>query len=377
VLSKSATTTPDTSVRPRLLIVDDEKDNLEALRRLLRGQYDVEITTSPFEALKWIQTGEFNVIVSDQRMPEMTGVELLEKAKHVRPAVTRILLTGYTDIDSVISAINRGNIYRYVAKPWDPEDLKLTLKQANEAYLLRREVEQKSELLERSNAELRVALEDLRQLDRAKARFLSLVSHELNTPLTILSSFTSLLNDKGLPPEFKKPAESIQKASDRLSQIVDEVLTFVRLESQPDLKIEEMDLKKTFDRLAKEWEKRGRKIEAKVEGTTTWPCDIAKVELAFRRLIEDAHARATPGSPLKIEALAKGKSLSVTLTRDGEPLSSDAFKPLETAASELHHHKNLGLALATCKWVMDAHRGEIEARGEKGRSSITLMFHQR
>lgn len=377
MLSKSATSTPDTAARPRLLIVDDEKDNLEALRRLLRGQYDVEITTSPFEALKWIQTGDFNVIVSDQRMPEMTGVELLEKAKHVRPGVTRILLTGYTDIDSVIGAINRGNIYRYVAKPWDPEDLKLTLKQANEACLLRREVEQKSEQLERSNAELRVALDDLRQLDRAKARFLSLVSHELNTPLTILSSFTSLLNDQGLPAEFRKPAEAIQKASDRLSQIVDEVLTFVRLESQPELKIEELDLKKTFARFATEWEKRGRKIEWKVDGTTTWLCDIAKVELALRRLFEDASARATKGSPLKVEALAKGKSLSVTLTRDGEPLSPDAFKPLETAASELHHHKNLGLALATCKWVMDAHRGEISARSENGRSVITLMFHQR
>ena len=66
---------------PKLLIVDDEKDNLEALRRLLRSQYEISVTTSPFEALKLVQQEEFNVIVSDQRMPEMTGVEFLEKAK--------------------------------------------------------------------------------------------------------------------------------------------------------------------------------------------------------------------------------------------------------------------------------------------------------
>jgi len=363
----------ESSGRPRLLIVDDEKDNLEALRRLLRGQYEVSATTSPFEALKWIQQEEFNVIVSDQRMPEMTGVELLEKAKQVRPAVTRILLTGYTDIDSVISAINRGNIYRYVAKPWDPEDLKLTLKQANEAFLLRREIEKKNEALERSNAELSGALEDLRQLDRAKARFLSLVSHELNTPLTILGSFAPLLKERGSPADAQKAAEAIQKATDRLSQIVAEVLTFVRLESQPDLKVEDLNLKSTFQRIADEMGKRGRKVEWKVEGVETWPCDVAKMELGLRRLVDDAHVRAPEKTTLKLEARGKGKSLSISLQREGDALSPEAFKPLEVASSELHHHKNLGLALATAKAVIDHHRGEIHVQG----SSITLMLHQR
>ena len=82
-----------------ILIIDDEKDNLDALRRLLRGQYDITTTDSPYEALKLIQTKAFHVILSDQRMPEMTGVELLEKAKNVRPASVRILITGYPEID--------------------------------------------------------------------------------------------------------------------------------------------------------------------------------------------------------------------------------------------------------------------------------------
>ncbi len=379
MLSKPETTTEISRQNqiPRLLIVDDEKDNLEALRRLLRSQYEISVTTSPFEALKLVQQEEFNVIVSDQRMPEMTGVEFLEKAKNVRPSSTRILLTGYTDIDSVIGAINRGNIYRYVAKPWDPEDLKLTLKQANEAFLLRREIEQKNEALERSNAELRAALEDLRELDRAKARFLSLVSHELNTPLTILGSFVPLLKDKSLSEEMKKSAAAISKATDRLSEIVKEVLTFVRLESQPDLKIEDLDLEALFTKLETDWSSRGRKIDWKVEGISKWSCDTTKMELALRCLLEDAHMRAPAQSPFQIQCKSKGKSLSITLSREGEPLSADAFKPLETASSELHHHKNLGLNLATCKWVVDAHRGEITAQKENKKTLITLMLHQR
>ena len=123
----------------KILIVDDEKDNLEALKRMLRGQYDVTIAESPFDALKLLQSQLFHVIISDQRMPEMTGVEFLEKARKLTPLSTRILLTGYTDIESVIDSINRGQIYRYVSKPWEPEEFRMTLRQANEAFRLKKE----------------------------------------------------------------------------------------------------------------------------------------------------------------------------------------------------------------------------------------------
>ncbi|NBY19701.1 response regulator, partial [bacterium] len=163
------------------------------------------------------------MIVSDQRMPEMTGVELLEKAKKLSPLSTRILLTGYTDIDSVIDAINRGQIYRYVSKPWEPEDFKMTLRQANEAFLLKKELQEK-------NASLEKALKELTLLDRAKSRFLSLVSHELNTPLTVMNSFIDLISEskKELPADFAKAMGSIQGASRRLGEIVKEVVDYVR-----------------------------------------------------------------------------------------------------------------------------------------------------
>ena len=177
-----------------ILLVDDEKDNLQAIQRLLRGEYDVAVTTSPLEALKMVKERVFHVIISDQRMPGMSGVELLEKVKKLSALSTRILLTGYTDIESVIDAINRGHIYRYIAKPWDPEELKLTIRQANEAFTLRKEVDEKNTALEKTNRELEETLTELTLLDKAKARFLSLVSHELNTPLTVLNSFMSLLS---------------------------------------------------------------------------------------------------------------------------------------------------------------------------------------
>lgn len=341
-----------------ILIVDDEKDNLEALQRLLRGQYAVTTTTSPFEALKLLQATAFNVIISDQRMPEMTGVELLEKAKKLSPRSTRILLTGYTDIASVIDAINRGNIYRYIAKPWDPEDLKLTVRQANEAHLLRKEIEEKNTVLEK-------ALEDLKALDRAKGRFLSLISHELNTPLTVLNSFVQLLaeNKKHLSEDISRAVSSISSASDRFTEIVGEVLSYVRLSSETALGLKEMDVGKEIaeacQSLKKSFEK--KKVSLLYD-TVSVPhsVDPEKFGVLIRKLLADTLVRAVPGTAVKVSYEKQGKEFILKIQRKGEPLSNDAFSPLEAAAQEMHHTKNIGLMLATAKLVVDAHRGKIE-----------------
>ncbi len=238
-----------------ILIVDDEQDNLDALRRLLRNHFAVTVANSPLDALKLVQREPFHVIISDQRMPEMTGVEFLEKVKTLRPNCTRILLTGYTDVDSVIGAINRGNIYRYItSKPWDPEDLRLTLRQANEAYLMKVALQEKNEELSRKNTELNKALSELQVLDKAKARFLSLVSHELNTPLTVIHAFVSLLMERksSLDREMEKAVSSLSQASVRFGDIVGEVLTYVKLEAGSPFIAREVNLLDMANSLKKE-----------------------------------------------------------------------------------------------------------------------------
>jgi two-component system, sensor histidine kinase and response regulator len=362
-----------------ILIVDDEKDNLEALQRLLRSSYAVTTALSPFEALRLLQKNQFHVIISDQRMPEMTGVELLEKAKKLSPGSTRVLLTGFTEIESVIDAINRGNIYRYIAKPWDPEDLKLTIRQANEAFLLRREVEEKNLALEKSNKELTRALEDLKALDRTKARFLSLVSHELNTPLTVLSSFVQLLEQmkSALPSEIQKAVASIGSASQRFGEIISEVLTYVRLESGSELKLSSFSFHKEVETLLKkheaEWKKRSLRVSVVGGGNTDVPCDMEKMRLALEKLILDTLSRTPDKAELKIEMERKDGEVLISFTRPGAKLPESAFKPFETASSEMHHHKNLGLSLAIAKLIFEAHGGKI--RDESSDKSQKLIVN--
>src|SRR4051812_6288219 len=97
-----------------ILVVDDEADILDSLERQFRKEYKVLKATSGIEALRFLQKETIHLILSDQRMPEMTGVQLFERVQKIQPDAIRMLLTGYTDVASVIAAINNGHIYRYI-----------------------------------------------------------------------------------------------------------------------------------------------------------------------------------------------------------------------------------------------------------------------
>ncbi|MBY0358136.1 MAG: response regulator [Candidatus Obscuribacterales bacterium] len=123
--------------RHKILLVDDEPANLRLLQRVLGRDYEILSAQSGTAALDILKQSKVSLIISDQRMPGLTGVQLLQQSLALDPDAIRILLTGYTDIQALIDAINTGQIYKYVQKPWDAEDLKLTVKRALEAYELR------------------------------------------------------------------------------------------------------------------------------------------------------------------------------------------------------------------------------------------------
>ncbi len=140
----------------KILFVDDEENVLRALKRIFMDE-DIEVVTacSGQSGLEIIKDTEFAVIVSDQKMPEMSGSEFLEKTREVSPDSMRIVLTGYADIGATINAINRGGAYRYITKPWNDTDLILTVKDAAEKYRLIKENKYLTELTRKQNDELK------------------------------------------------------------------------------------------------------------------------------------------------------------------------------------------------------------------------------
>ncbi|MEZ6131901.1 MAG: response regulator [Planctomycetaceae bacterium] len=123
-----------TGVKPPILIVDDEPDVLFSLKALLRHDFELYTAESGDEALTILSQHPVHVIMTDQRMPGMTGVELMNHARAQYPATVRIVFTGYADIKAVVQAINSGGLFRYITKPWDPDDLIETLHLAAKRY---------------------------------------------------------------------------------------------------------------------------------------------------------------------------------------------------------------------------------------------------
>ncbi|MDP4663784.1 MAG: response regulator [Salibacteraceae bacterium] len=148
----------DISNQVNVLYVDDEQTNLFSFKASFRRDFNVLTANSGEEALKLMETSTIHVIVSDQRMPGMTGIELLQQVKVKYPEPIRILLTGYADINAVIDAINKGEVYRYVTKPWNTDELKTIIIAADEIFKLRKENKALTDKLIKANEQLEFLL---------------------------------------------------------------------------------------------------------------------------------------------------------------------------------------------------------------------------
>jgi len=141
-----------------ILYIDDEVHNLNSFRAVFRRSYNIFTAPSAHEGRKVLQETDIHLIITDQRMPEMTGIEFLESIIKDYPHIPRILLTGYTDINAVIDAINKGSVYKYVQKPWSEEELRATIEDALKLYAFSKNKEELTEKLIITNEQLEFLL---------------------------------------------------------------------------------------------------------------------------------------------------------------------------------------------------------------------------
>ena len=141
-----------------ILYVDDEENNLISFKATFRIKYNVFIAISADEAMKILETKPIEIIITDQRMPNITGVEFLEKVIQKSIDPMRILLTGYADMNAVIDAVNKGKIFHYLTKPWNEEELDMTITRAHEVYERNQEVKEMNVKLGVSNDQLEFLL---------------------------------------------------------------------------------------------------------------------------------------------------------------------------------------------------------------------------
>ncbi|MBS1228107.1 MAG: response regulator receiver modulated metal dependent phosphohydrolase [Proteobacteria bacterium] len=210
-----------------LLLVDDEPSILSSLRRLLRtGGYQIHTAESGRAGLDILEREPIDLVISDMRMPEMDGATFLEQVRERWPATTRILLTGYADISSTIAAINRGEVYRYVAKPWDDNDLLLLVRDSLESARLRNENTRLQALTQSQNEQLKslnASLEDkvvqrTAEIEQINS-FLNLANDRLKQNFLVsIKVFSGLMELRGgvMAGHSRRVADLVRKLARRL-----------------------------------------------------------------------------------------------------------------------------------------------------------------
>jgi response regulator RpfG family c-di-GMP phosphodiesterase len=197
---------PPTAAPPRILCVDDEQNILSSLRRLFRAHgYQVLTADGGAAGLEVLAQQPVDLVISDMRMPNMDGAQFLEKVRERWPDTIRLLLTGYSDTGSILAAINRGEIYRYITKPWDDNDIVLVVRHALERRALEQEKRRLEELTQRQNEELRVLNASLEakvqertaELRRAHDQLVDANGRLKTSFLTSIKVFSSVIEMRG------------------------------------------------------------------------------------------------------------------------------------------------------------------------------------
>lgn len=385
--------------RHTILVVDDEPDVVKSVQDLLRLDYHVLGATRAAEGLDHLASHDVSVVMTDQRMPEMTGVEFLRRVRAEYPDVVRLLFTGYADIRAVVDAINEGNVYRYITKPWDPDELQGVIREAVERHELITERKRLIEELSARNEELRAKNAQLREANDLKSAFIQVASHELRTPMTILVGLSRLAmtyaNAKG---PLKDWLGRIVAATGRLQHLIDELVSMLSaghferpLQRQPEdlaaLVQQAVDDVKPFIEL------RGQRLNVDAPPDLgTMNIDASKIRDSLNHLLLNAVKFTPDGGTIYVGASRGNDGDATIVVRDTgtgiDPASLPRiFEPFFTEFDVSRHksgqfefnRKGLGLGLSVVKAFVEMHGGHVDVESHLNRGStftITLPANQ-
>jgi len=295
----------------RILYVDDEENNLLSFKAFFRKEYEVYTANGPFEAFELLSKTEIHIIVTDQRMPVMSGVEFLEQTIIKSPDSIRLLITGQADINTVIEAINRGQVSKYIQKPWDWDKVKLIMENCVDLYKSRQELKLKNIELHKTNHEL--------------SRFIYSASHDLRSPLMSILGIVQLAQmDNSDPTEFYKIIEnSVLKLDKYIRNIID---------YYQNSKSEEMSEKIDFNIMLEDVLAMNRnqdtsvKFETEVNMDSEFVGDPFRIRVILSNLISNAIKYKNPEEPnhiVNISIVTHPESCKIIITDNGIGIHED------------------------------------------------------
>lgn len=370
--------------RPTVLVVDDEPEVLRSVYDLFRLEFRILTAERGSDALRLLEAEDVHAILSDQRMPEMTGVELLRRASQLRPDTTRLLFTGYSDLGAVVDSINQGSIFRYISKPWDVEELQRTLRQATERNQLIRDRQRLIAELEQNNQVLALA-------NTMKERFIEVASHELNTPVGVVLGLAELWKITQGPtatPKERAWVDRIQDAGERLAAIVERIGQLLHAERFETLDLHATPIVPLIQRAIEQVEPfrldRNQKIDVRIDpGLGEAVVDPAKLSDVLANLLLNAIKFTPDGGVIRVEAgPVEGDAYQIEVADNGIGISAEdrrnLFTPFFTGHDTRHHStgvhefgkKGIGLGLRLVKTFVELHGGQVEVESEERKGSL-------
>jgi signal transduction histidine kinase len=357
-----------------VLVVDDEESVALTIQAILTlDGHDVMAVTTGADAIRLLNERQFDIVLTDLRLGDMDGIDVLREVQRTSPETASIMLTGYASLESAVAALRSG-AYDYLMKPSDVDELRSTVNRAIE------------------RRQLRQRLLELEEVDRLKTQFLSMASHELRTPLTAVSGFIQVARrriqragERDSEPidwqqESKRAAETLelaQRQARRLGRLVDELLDVSRLQlGRVELHQAEMDLSRTLrevvDRMRLLSTTHTFELQAH-EGPLVIVGDDDRLDQVFENLIGNAVKYSPSGGTVTIAVRAVGDDAQIDITDQGIGISRDELDRIfnlfyRSPDPRAGHVGGLGLGLYISREIVTRHNGRLwaESTGERG-----------
>ncbi len=366
----------------RLLVVDDEPLALKLAERVFEGESDIKLqaTTSPRIGLEIATLEDIDLVIADQRMPEMSGLSFLGRLREIRPRALRLLLTAYPDMAVALQAINDGLVYRFVLKPWDLDDMRVTVRRTLETKRLSDEHDKLVAQLKNNYDEL-VRSERMAALGRLSAG----IGHELSNAVTPLLAHISVMEADvsrlaaGGVDRLSSIQESLavmREAGKQLESLVRGVKGYARSAEPAPFDVNQAVL--SAAQLLAHRFRHSIRLERELKAVPLVRCRGPEITQVLLNLLGNAAdaVEAREGAQVRVRTWPEGAKVRIEVADNGPGLDPDVaprlFQPfVSTKASD----GGTGLGLSICRSIVESHGGSIEAAslpGSGARFTVTL-----
>ncbi|MBD3308561.1 response regulator [candidate division KSB3 bacterium] len=361
----------------KILLADDEKTTRELLARALEATgFHVQTVSNGAEALEKMRQEEFDLLITDLLMPNMTGTELIEQARKLLPDLIAIVVTAHATLETAIQALQQG-AYDYITKPFKPEVIIPVIERGLE-----------KSRLQQKNAELTAITKKLQELEQIKSDLLDTITHEFSTPISIIKAYVDMFLDGHFDssnPRHVEGLRSIRSAVIRLERLVMNLLTLSLGKGKGfDLKKEKILIQdiisNALSQLNEEITKKNINVVLNIQpDLPALDADPTKLSIAVLNLLDNAVKFNKTNGTIRISAsILKSKSIGVAISDTGIGIPDDKLEEIyspftQVDMSSTRGHQGTGLGLAVAKSIIEAHGGKITLKSKLGKGS-TFIF---